>query len=133
MSALADPTILVIDDENFSRRLAKLLLEREHYRVLTATQGQEGLLLAKVQQPDVILLDLMMPGLSGHETLKRLRDDPETASIPVIVVTAKMAEHDIATSFRLGATFHLEKPYETTDLVRKIQAALAFTASHGGR
>jgi len=118
------PTILMIDDEVNARKVVKLLLEREGYRVLTAANGEEGLILAKVDRPAVILLDIMMPKLNGYETLKRLRNDQDTSEIPVIMVTAKGTEHDIATSFKLGAVFHIEKPYETKDLIQKIQVAM---------
>jgi DNA-binding response OmpR family regulator len=105
--------------------VVKLLLEREGFRVLTAANGEEGLILAKVERPDVILLDVMMPKMSGYETLKRLREDQDTTGVPVIMVTARGTEHDIATSFRLGAVFHIEKPYETKDLLQKIAVALS--------
>lgn len=118
-------TILMIDDESNSRKVVKLLLEREQYRVITASNGEEGLVLAKVEQPDVILLDVLMPKMNGHETLKHLKEDHDTKQIPVIMVTAKGTEHDIANSYRLGAVFHLEKPYETKDLLQKIQIALS--------
>ena len=117
-------TVLLIDDESNARKVTKLLLEREGFRVLTAATGDEGLILAKVERPDVILLDVMMPKMNGYETLKRLRDDQDTAEVPVIMVTARGTEHDIATAFRLGAVSHIEKPYETQDLLNKISAAL---------
>ena len=117
-------TILMVDDEANARKVAKLILEREGYRTLTASNGEEGLVLAKVERPDVILLDVMMPKMSGHDMLKRLREDQDTQEIPVIIVTARGTEHDIATSFKLGAIFHLQKPYETKDLLQKIQVAL---------
>ena len=113
-------TVLIIDDEPNARKVVKLLLEREGYRVLTAANGEEGLILSKVERPDVILLDLIMPKMNGHETLKRLKEDHDTNAIPVIVVSAKVGEHDIDSSFRLGALFHVEKPYETQDLLQKI-------------
>lgn len=123
-------TVLVVDDEHFSRRLACLLLERAGFRVLTAANGEDAILLAKVQRPDLILLDLVMPKMGGHEALRRLKDDPDLHHTPVIVVTAKAAEQDIAASFRLGAAFHLEKPYETMDLLTKIHAALTMAEAH---
>ena len=122
-------TVLMIDDENNSRKIAKLLLEREGLRVLTAGNGEEGLILAKVEQPHVVLLDVMMPKVNGYETLKRLREDQDTRSIPVIMVTARGTEHDIATAFRLGAVFHIEKPYETKDLLQKIAMAFSFSSA----
>ena len=117
-------TILIVDDELNSRKLVKLLLEREGYRALTAANGEEGLILAKVEQPSLILLDVIMPKMNGFEMLRRLREDQDTNRIPVIMVTAKGTEHDIASSFRLGAVFHVEKPYETNDLLQKIEVAL---------
>jgi len=124
-------TILLIDDEESARKLAKLLLEREGFRVLTAPNGEEGLILAKVEQPGVILLDIIMPRMNGYEAIQRLKDDPDTSHIPVIMVTAKGAERDIVTSFHLGAVCHMEKPYETRDLVQKIKMALVLSAQEG--
>ena len=118
-------TVLMIDDESNSRKVVKLLLEREGFRVITAANGEEGLILAKVEQPHIILLDVMMPKMNGYEALKRLREDEDTQRIPVIMVTARGTEHDIATSFRLGAVFHIEKPYETKDLLQKLAVALS--------
>ncbi|MBI4598064.1 MAG: response regulator [Candidatus Omnitrophica bacterium] len=125
------PVVLMIDDEANHRKVVKLILEREGYRALTAANGEEGLILAKVEQPDVILLDVMMPKMDGYEALRRLRADQDLKDIPVIMVTARGTEHDIATSFRLGAIFHLEKPYETGDLLKKIQVARTL-ATQGG-
>ena len=117
--------VLLIDDESNARRMAGLLLEREGYQFLAAPNGEEGLTLAKVELPDVILLDVMMPKMDGFETLRRLKTDRDTKSIPVIMVTAKATERAIASSFQLGAVLHVEKPYETKDLLQKIEAAIA--------
>ncbi len=127
----AGRTILIIDDEVNARKLAKMLLEREGFTVFTTGNGEEGLTLAKVERPDVILLDLIMPKMSGHEVLQRLKQDPDTRAISIIVLTAKVADRDIATSFQLGAVFHLEKPYEVKDLIQKIHAALALAQQEG--
>ncbi len=116
--------VLMIDDEDSSRKLVKLLLGRAGFRVLTAPNGEEGLVLAKAEHPDVILLDIMMPKMDGHETLARLKRDPDTKDIPVLMITARGADPDISLSFRLGAVYHLDKPYETKDLLQKIEAAL---------
>ena len=124
MTSDGSKTVLMVDDEANARKVAKLILEREGYRTLTASNGEEGLVLAKVEQPDVILLDVMMPKMSGYDMLKRLREDQDTQQIPVIIVTARGTEHDIATSFKLGAVFHLQKPYETKDLLQKLQVAM---------
>ena len=120
--------ILMVDDEASGRRITKLVLERSGYQVLTAPSGEEGLVLAKAEHPDVILLDIMMPKMDGYETLRRLKRDPDTRVIPVLMLTARGADQDIAMSFQLGAVFHLDKPYETKDLLRKIEGALARAA-----
>ena len=124
MTASEPLTVLAVDDEVNARKLLKLLLEREGFRVLTASNGEEALILAKVEQPNVVLLDVMMPKMNGYEALRRLREDQDTAAIPVIMVTARGTEHDIAASFKIGAVFHVEKPYETRDLVQKIRVAM---------
>lgn len=116
-------TILVVDDEEPARRLIKLLLEREGYRVFTSANGPEALILAKVEQPDAMLLDILMPRMNGHDVLKRLKTDPDTCLIPVIILSAKGADRDIQTSFHLGAVYHMEKPFETLDLLEKIKIA----------
>lgn len=117
--------VLMVDDEVSNRKLITLLLGRVGYKVLTAPNGEEGLILAKAEHPDVILLDIIMPVMDGHEMLLRLKRDPDTCEIPVIMLTARGTDQDIATSFKRGAVFHLDKPYETTDLLQKIQVALA--------
>lgn len=127
-SVSSGATVLFIDDEQDSRLLVKLLLERQGYRVLTAGHGKDGLVLAKLDRPHVILLDVMMPDLDGYGTLKRLKSDPDTASIPVIMLTAKRSERDIEASFRLGAILHLEKPYPMAALMEKIRMALVLGA-----
>ena len=125
------PLILMIDDEESAVKLGKLLLEREGYRFLSASNGEEGLTLAVVERPDVILLDVLMPNMTGHEVLKRLNTVPHTREIPVIMLTAKGADKDIEASFREGAIFHVDKPYEIQDLLQKIKVALARVESGG--
>ncbi|MBI2103970.1 MAG: response regulator [Candidatus Omnitrophica bacterium] len=124
--------VLMIDDEASGRKITKLLLERSGYHVLTAPGGEEGLVLAKAEHPDVILLDIMMPKMDGYETLRCLKRDPDTKIIPVLMLTAKGSDQDIAMSFKLGAVFHLDKPFETKDLLRRIEGALALAAQEDG-
>ena len=131
MAPTRSAQILMIDDEASGRKLVKLLLERVGYRVLTAPGGHEGLILAKAEHPNVILLDVRMPKMDGYETLRQLKRDPDTKLIPVMVLTAKGADQDIAMSFKLGAVFHLDKPYETRELLQKIEVALALAAQEG--
>lgn len=121
--------VLMVDDEMSNRKLVSLLLGRVGYTVLTAPNGDEGLIVAKAEHPDVILLDIIMPVMDGHEMLSRLKRDPETKDIPVIMLTARGADQDIATSFKRGAVFHLDKPYETKDLLQKIEVALTVSGT----
>lgn len=118
------PVVLIVDDEVGNRTLVSLVLGRLGYTVLTASNGAEGLLAAKAQHPDVILLDIMMPVMDGHEMLVRLKEDRDTQAIPVIMVTARGGDQEIAASFQRGALFHLDKPYEARDLLQKIEVAL---------
>jgi len=124
-------SVLVLDDEEHIRKILKLVLEREGYQVFTAPNGEEAIVLAKVEHPEAILLDIIMPMMDGYEVLRRLKSDPDTRAIPVIMVTAKGGERDIATSFRLGALFYVEKPFETKDLLEKLRVAIV-RASEGG-
>ena len=124
VTEVACETVLVVDDEQNARQITKLLLERRGYRVLIAADGDQGLMLAKVEQPHVILLDVMMPKMNGYETLHRLQDDPDMHGIPVIMVTARGGEQDIQAAFQQGAAFHIEKPYEIEDLCRKIDSLI---------
>ena len=121
------PLVLLVDDEQSNRKLVTLLLGRVGYVVRTAPSGEEGLIVAKAEHPDLILLDVMMPVMDGHEMLLRLKRDPDTRDIPVIMLTARGGEQDIAVSFQRGAVFHVDKPYETRDLLQKIAVALNLT------
>ena len=121
-SAAAAPgasTILVIDDDSNARDLLKRMLTREGFRVVTATNGEEGLRLARSAQPDAITLDVMMPGMDGWTVLTRLKADRDLAQIPVIIVTI-VDRHE--TGFALGAADYVTKPIDSdrlTQLLRK--------------
>ena len=119
-----NPRILVVEDEYGVRQFLKRSLERRGYRVLTARDGEEGAILAKVEEPQVILLDLNLPKVSGHKLMKLFKGDPDICAIPVIVITGRNGEADRRLSFSLGAVDHLKKPVALSDLVRKIRAAL---------
>lgn len=121
-------SVLILDDEEHIRKVLKLLLERQGYQVFTAPTGEDALTVAKVEHPQAILLDIVMPAMNGYEVLRRLKSDPDTRAIPVIMVTAKGSERDIATSFRLGALFHVEKPFQTKDLLEKLHVAIVRAA-----
>ncbi len=122
--------ILVIDDEADIREIAKASLQiTKNWQVLTAVSGHEGLMIAQTQQPDAILLDVMMPEVDGLKTLKLLKDDQKTQHIPVILLTATvkvMAQREYA---QLGARAVLIKPFDPGMLANQIEVALQWQGS----
>ncbi len=116
--------ILVIDDEIPIRRLLKLSLEAEGYTLLEASGGQEGLVTASTQRPDLIILDLSLPDLDGLAVLKRLR---EWSTIPTIVLTVKDSDKDKVALLDAGADDYLTKPFSVPELLARIRAALRHT------
>lgn len=111
------PTVLVIEDDPLAARLLERQLEPEGYDVAIAHHGLEGLKLARTTPPSLVLLDLMLPGLDGFEVLSRLRSEPGTAGIPVIIVTAKSQATDRQTATRVGANAFLSKPFQRSELL----------------
>lgn len=116
--------VLIIDDEIFFCRAIKKNLElKDEFQVLSATRGDEGICLAKDEQPDVILLDIMMPGMSGTEVTDMLLADPVTRSIPIIYITAILNEDDIQRGAGIvGGRALIAKPVKIDELVKKINA-----------
>jgi two-component system phosphate regulon response regulator PhoB len=117
-------TVLFIDDERDLTTGVSHFLRREGFLVLTAHDGRTGLELARRERPDLILLDLMMPELSGNEVLKALRSDRATAAIPVILVSARNEEIDRLLGFELGADDYVTKPLSLRELVMRVRAVL---------
>ncbi len=118
--------VLIVDDEEDVRAIAKLGLEMgANWQVLTASSGQEALLVAARHQPDVILLDLMMPDLDGRATLQRLKANPATQQIPVILVTAKVQPADQESFAALEVAAVFAKPFRPLRLADQISAVLA--------
>jgi len=116
--------VLMIDDEPDMLDLASQRLEQAGYRVLTATDGLEGLRLAKARHPDVILLDVMMPAIDGYQVLRMLKSQPAMEDIPVVMLTAKGTEYDMSASTDLGSVCHLVKPYQPRELLEEVRLAL---------
>jgi PleD family two-component response regulator len=113
--------ILIVEDEPALRELVAVALEREGFRVRQAADGQEGLRLARAEGADVILLDVMLPKLNGFEVCQRLRQDPSTALIPVVMLTALGELKDRLTGFKLGADEYLCKPFDVAELVARVE------------
>jgi CheY-like chemotaxis protein len=108
--------ILIVDDESLIRTTTSLLLKQKGYSAICAKNGQEGLELASTEKPDLILLDIMMPGMDGWEVLSRLKTDPEISSIPVVVFTAIDFVASEKTAHERGAQGVLRKPFHLHQL-----------------
>jgi type IV pilus assembly protein PilB len=122
------PLILCIDDEKITRTLIERLLATNGYSVITAESGEQALQVLQHSKPELILLDVMMPGMNGYEVCARLRDQPDLALIPVIFVTALEAEKDKAKAFALGAADYLVKPIQRNVLLEKVAAHITTKA-----
>ncbi|MEW6742608.1 MAG: response regulator [Planctomycetota bacterium] len=116
--------IVVIEDETDIREVIEYNLAREGYRVIGAADGEEGLRSIRREGPDLVLLDLMLPGLDGIETCSRIKQDPLTRSIPVVMVTAKGEETDIVLGLGVGADDYITKPFSPKELVARVKAVL---------
>jgi two-component system, OmpR family, alkaline phosphatase synthesis response regulator PhoP len=116
--------ILVIDDEEDILELVRYNLAKEGYRVACVTSGEQALREAKEGAPDLILLDLMLPGLDGLDVCRRLKSDPATSVIPIIMLTAKGEDADIVTGLELGAEDYVTKPFSPRVLLARLKACL---------
>ncbi len=121
---MADNKILVVDDEEDILELVRYNLAREGYRVVCAASGEQALNKAGSEPFDLILLDLMLPGIDGLEVTKRLKNKPETRHIPIIMLTAKGEEADIVTGLELGADDYVTKPFSPRILIARIKAVI---------
>ncbi len=118
---MAPKTILVIDDEPSIGRVVQFKLQQEGFKVRIATDGLEGLAKVKEEKPDLILLDLMMPGMDGFEVAKRLRASSETATTPVIILTARGQEMDRIRGIELGVLDFFTKPFSPQKLLERVK------------
>lgn len=116
--------ILVVEDEPDISALVTYHLARESYRVRTAADGPEAIQAVDAEAPDLIVLDLMLPGMSGHEVLRELRRRSDASSIPVIVLTARNEEGDRVEGLQLGADDYMTKPFSPQELVLRVGAVL---------
>lgn len=119
--------ILIIDDDVDTLRLVGLMLQRQGYEISAASNGSQGLAKALEERPDLILLDVMMPDMDGYEVTRRLRKNPVTVAIPIMMFTAKTQLDDKVTGFEVGADDYLTKPTHPTELQAHVKALLART------
>jgi CheY-like chemotaxis protein len=113
--------VLLVDDSNTVLMMEKMILAKGPYEVVTARDGVEAIAKAKSEMPDIILLDVMMPNLDGLSACAAIRSQPETAGIPIIMVTTRGEEHNIETAFRNGCTDYVTKPINGLELMTKLQ------------
>jgi DNA-binding response OmpR family regulator len=118
------PLVLVADDDRDILQLVSFRLERADYEVVQANDGEEALRLVKELRPDLAVLDLMMPKLNGYEVIREIRRNEETKAIPVILLTARVQEADVARGFEAGADDYLKKPFSPQELRARVQAIL---------
>ncbi len=116
--------ILVVEDDLYALRFVEYLLGQEGYQVITATDGIVGLTLAKREKPDLIILDVMLPGLDGFEVCHRLRLEPETAETPILMLSAKAREMDKKIGLQMGANDYLTKPAEPAEILKRVKRLL---------
>lgn len=116
--------ILIVDDEEDILELIKYNLAHEGYTILTAMSGEDAIKIATQSQPDLIVLDLMLPGIDGLEVTRYLRGQPGTHDMPIVMLTAKGEESDIVTGLELGANDYISKPFSPKVLIARIRAIL---------
>ncbi len=114
-------TVLIIEDEKLIIVSTQMVLEAAGFRVESAMNGEDGIAKARQLKPDLVLLDIMMPGIDGWETLTRLKRDPETSGIPVIIFTAREHARGHQKSAEMGAADYFRKPFEPDELIGLVE------------
>jgi len=117
-------TVLVVDDDPVIQRLLRVNFEMEGYDVIVAGDGVDGLERARAEHPDIVVLDIMMPRMSGLDVAKALKADPDTASIPVLLLSAKAQEADLQAGDESGADGYLTKPFDPLQLLQRVEQLL---------
>jgi DNA-binding response OmpR family regulator len=126
---MADSTVLVVDDDPVILKLLEVNFEMEGFTVLVARDGQEGIDVARADQPDLIVSDIMMPKVSGLELVTALKGDAATSEIPIILLSAKAQNADVRSGLDAGADDYVTKPFEPLDLVDRVNRLLEARAS----
>ena len=121
---MSQETILIVEDSELNRRLLEAVLEPHGYRLLVAEDGETGLALARTHQPDLILMDVLLPGIDGYEATRQLRADPETRQIVVIALTASASDEERAQALAAGCDAYISKPIDTRAFPQQIRQFL---------
>jgi DNA-binding response OmpR family regulator len=119
------PKVLLVEDDASARRLVEFTLQQEGFEVVTAGNGKDGLERAQMEQPDVIIMDVMMPVMGGYEACLRLKEIPTTSHIPILILTAKGQEADRAYSMMAGADDYLAKPSDPQQIAAHVKNLLS--------
>ena len=118
-------TVLVVDDDPVILKLLEVNFEMEGFQVVRAADGAEGLERAREVRPDIVVLDVMMPRMTGYEVAKALREDHNTAHIPIIFVTARAQSSDVEKGMELGVEDYVTKPFDPLELIDRVNSLLA--------
>ncbi len=132
MVSMSKPHIIIVEDEQDMAELIAIRLKREGYSVEAIFDGLEGLAKIRSAPPELVLLDIMLPGMSGTQIATELRGDPRTAGVPIIMLTAKSEESDIVVGLHVGADDYMTKPFSMSVLVARIAAVLRRSRDSGG-
>ena len=124
-AVMAPATVLVVDDDPVILKLLEVNFEMEGFQVVRAADGAEGLERAREVRPDIVILDVMMPRMTGYEVAKALREDDGTAHIPIIFVTARAQSSDVERGMELGVDDYVTKPFDPLDLIARVNTLLA--------
>lgn len=124
MTRNGQPLILIADDDPDILALVSFRLERAGYEVVRARNGEEAVQVALARRPDLAVIDVMMPRIDGYEATRQLRQQEETSRMPIILLTARVQEEDIARGFDAGADDYVRKPFSPQELGSRVQAAL---------
>jgi len=116
--------VLIVDDSPTEVHVLQTMLTKNGHEVVVATSGEDGVDMAKSEMPDLILMDVVMPGMNGFQATRALTKDPDTQHIPIIIVTTKDQETDRVWGLRQGAKDYITKPVDSTDLLTKITAVI---------
>lgn len=122
---MAKKKILIVEDEESLLKLESILLTSKGYDVRGVSNGREALDAIAEEKPDLVLLDIMLPEIDGFEVCQRIKDDPETREIPVIMLTAKKSREDMARGEKVGADWYITKPFKSVMVIETIQRFLA--------
>lgn len=122
---IKETRILLIDDHQTVFRLLEAIVRIKGYKLLYAESGQQGIVMARQEKPDLILLDVMMPDIDGFKVCQYLKENDSTKDIPVMFLTARGAEDDMATGRKAGAAGFMTKPFQTIDVLKQIERILA--------